>query len=89
MAKAKDDAVRRSTDPVKKADPGEKKGLGKRIAQWFRDLKSELSKVIWPTRSQIVNNTLVALVVMVVAAIVIWGFDSLASMGVKALISLV
>ena len=52
-------------------------------------LKGELKKVIWPTKKQVVNNTLVALVVMLVAAVCIWGFDQIAQMGVKALITLV
>ena len=89
MAKGNDNALKRTTEAVKKADPNEKKSVGKRISQWFKDLKSELKKVVWPTRSQVVNNTLVALVVIVVSAIVIWGFDSLAQMAVKTVISLV
>ncbi len=61
---------------------------GKRIARWFREMKSELKKVVWPSRKQLINNTVVALVVMVVAAIVIWGFDEIAYLGVQALIAL-
>jgi len=56
--------------PVKK----KKKGSN-RIARWFREMRSELKKVIWPTPKQIVNNTLVALSVMVAAAIVVWAID--------------
>ena len=89
MAKAKEDAVRRSTDPVKKVDSPSKGKITQRIAQWFRDLKSELKKVVWPTRSQTINNTIVALVVIVLAAVVIWGFDTLAQEGIKAIVSLV
>lgn len=89
MAKGNDNALKRTTEAVKKADPNEKKSLGKRISQWFKDLKSELKKVVWPTRSQVVNNTLVALVVIIVSSIVIWGFDSLAQLCVKTVISLV
>jgi preprotein translocase subunit SecE len=43
--------------------------------------------VVWPTPKQTINNTLVALAVMAVAAVLIWGFDELASMGVHVLIS--
>ena len=46
-----------------------------RFAKWFREMRSELKKVVWPTPKQIVNNTLVSLSVMVVAAIVIWALD--------------
>lgn len=48
-------------------------------AKWFREMKSEMKKVSWPTRKQTINNTLVALVVMVASGIVIWGVDQVAA----------
>ena len=56
--------------------PAKRKIKGKnRFARWFREMRSELKKVVWPTPKQIVNNTLVSLSVMVAAAIVIWALD--------------
>ena len=72
-----------SKPPAKKSD---KPRLRDRLSKWFREMRSELRKVIWPTPKQSLNNTLVALGVMFVAAIVIWGFDTLADAGVQALI---
>jgi len=46
-----------------------------RLFKWFREMRSELKKVVWPTPKQIVNNTFVALTVMTCAAIVIWALD--------------
>ena len=46
-----------------------------RFARWFREMRSELKKVVWPTPKQIVNNTIVSLSVMVAAAILIWAID--------------
>jgi len=89
MSKAKEDAVKRTTDAVKKSTGNEKQSFTERITQWFRDLRSELKKVVWPTRQQMVKNTTVALAVTFSSAIVLWGFDFIASKGVKALISLV
>ncbi len=89
MAKANEEKVRKTTEPVKKPDKAEKRGIKERFVQWFRDLKSELKKVVWPTKKQVINNTLVALVVIFVSAVVVWGFDTLAQEGVKALVSLV
>ena len=66
-----------------------KPGFFKRIGKWFREMRSELKKVVWPTGKQLVKNTLVALAVMVAAAIVIWGFDQLAGMRVRTLFNLV
>ena len=55
-----------------------KKGLFTRIANWFRGMKSELKKVVWPTVKQTTNNSLVVLVVMVIAGIAIGALDYLA-----------
>jgi len=49
-----------------------------RILRWFREMRSELKKVVWPTPKQIMNNTIVALTVMTCAAIVIWALDYIA-----------
>ena len=57
-----------------------------RIARWFRALISELKKVTWPGRPQILNNTWVVLVVTGVCAVGIWFFDFVAGMGVTELI---
>ena len=60
----------------------------KRTARWFRGMKSELKKVVWPTRKQTLNNVIVAVVVMVIAGVVIWAFDQLAYLIVQSLISI-
>ena len=83
---AKEKPVTTSTNAVKKEDV-KKLPFFKRIAKWWREMKSELKKVIWPTPKQTLNNTIVALVVMAISAIVIWGFDEIAQMIVKAVIS--
>ncbi|MCD7852932.1 MAG: preprotein translocase subunit SecE [Oscillospiraceae bacterium] len=85
---AKEKAVTTSTNAVKKEDV-KKLSFPKRVAKWWREMKSELKKVVWPSRKQVVNNTIVALVVMFVVAIVIWGFDEIAQAIVKAVITLV
>ena len=85
MAEEKKAAAPQKT-AVKKTD--EKPKRIARIKKWFRDMKSELKKVVWPTPKQTAKNTGVALVVIVVCAVVLWGFDSIASRAVEALISL-
>ncbi len=79
-------APAKAVTAVKKED--KKPGLFKRIGKWFREMKSELKKVIWPTPKQLAKNTGVSLVVMIASAIVIWGFDQLAQMLIKALLTL-
>ena len=84
---ANDKPLTSSTEAVKKEDV-KKLSFGQRVSKWWREMKSELKKVVWPTPRQIVNNTIVALVVMLVAAIVIWGFDEIAQLIVRAVLSL-
>jgi preprotein translocase subunit SecE len=71
---------------VKKTD--EKLGFFKRVGKWFRDMKSELKKVVWPTPKQTLKGSAVAIVMMVVCSVVLWGFDSAAQAVVKALINI-
>ena len=80
-------AVTTTTNAVKK-ETGKKLSLGKRLAKWWREMRSELKKIIWPTPKQVVNNTVVALSVMAGSAVVIWGFDQFAQLIVRAIISL-
>ena len=84
---AKEKAVTTTTNAVKKEDV-KKLSFFKKVAKWWREMKSELKKVIWPTPKQTLNNTVVALVVMAISAVVIWGFDEIAQMIVKAVISI-
>ena len=84
---AKEKALETSTAAVKKEDVT-KLSPGKRIAKWWREMKSELKKVVWPTPRQVVNNTVVALLVMAVSAVLIWGFDWVAGQIVGAVLTL-
>ena len=61
-------------------DNGEKKGKGlkglfAKIGRFFRDMKGEVKKVVWPTKKQVINNTAVVLVMVIAAAIFIGGLD--------------
>lgn len=58
----------------KKASNEAKKGPNK-VAKYFRDLKNEFNKVIWPSRKQVVNNTLVVLSTMIILGLFVGGID--------------
>ena len=75
-----------STAAVKKVDT--KLGFGARTKKWFREMRSELKKVVWPTPKQLVTNTGVSLVVMAGSAIVLWAFDFIADQGVQLLLKI-
>ena len=41
----------------------------------FKDTRAELKKVVWPTKKQIVNNTVWVLVLVILVAVVVLGID--------------
>ena len=58
-----------------------KTGIFGRIAKFFRETKSEMKKVVWPSRKHVVNNTLVVLATVLVIGIVIWVLDLIFQFG--------
>ena len=60
-----------------------------KVAKYFRELKSELKKVVWPTPQQVLKNTLVVAACVVCVGLFIWLFDFVAGAGITGLITLV
>ena len=59
------------------ADNNEKVGFFASIKKRFTEVKGEMKKIVWPTKSQIVNNTLVVIAVSLIAAVLIFGLDTI------------
>ena len=76
-------APAKAVTAVKKDDT--KPGFFKRVSKWFREMKSELKKVVWPSAKTLKNNTLVSIGMMLVSAVAIWAFDGVASLLVKGI----
>ena len=76
-------APTKAVTAVKKDDA--KPGFFKRIGKWFREMRSELKKVIWPTPKALAKNSLISVVFMLVSALVLWGADMIASLAVNLL----
>ncbi|MBE6798114.1 MAG: preprotein translocase subunit SecE [Ruminococcaceae bacterium] len=47
----------------------------KRVVQFFRDYKSEVKKIVWPSLNDVVKNTLIVLIICVIIGIFIWALD--------------
>ena len=56
------------------------------IARYFRELRSELKKVVWSTPKQVLKNALVVAACVVCVGAFIWLFDFVAQVGITALI---
>ena len=65
-----------------------KENLFKRIARYFRELKSELKKVVWSTPKQVAKNTLIVIACVIVVGLFIWVFDFVAQALITAIINL-
>ena len=53
------------------------KGVCNRVAKFFRDTKSELKKVVWPSKENTKTNTVVVLVTVAIAAVVMIALDAI------------
>jgi preprotein translocase subunit SecE len=53
----------------------EKVAAKDRIIKFFKEVRSELKKVIWPTKQQLFNNTLTVLLACLVVGALIWTTD--------------
>ena len=58
---------------------------GRRFSKWFREMRSELKKVVWPSGKQLVNNTLVVLAAVLIVGIIVCVFDYVAGWGIGLL----
>ena len=56
------------------------------VRRYFRELRSELKKVVWSTPQQLVKNTLIVLACVLVVGVFIWLFDFVARFGIDNLI---
>ena len=81
-------SLKKSPPPEKVSKKSAKNGKSAKkqngFVKYFKDLKSEFKKVVWPSWGKVVNNTGVVLAFMVVSALFIWGIDS----GLSALLKL-
>lgn len=75
-------------DKKAKDEKKSKPGFFKRVAKWFKEMKSELKKVQWPGWKQVAKNTGIVIACVIVVGIFIWLFDALANAVVRALLNL-
>ena len=50
--------------------------LGKQGFEFAKDAKQELLKVVWPSRQETVQMTLVIMVVVLIVSLMLWAVDS-------------
>ena len=53
--------------------------LGKRIVGFFRDARTEVRKVVWPSRAETTQTTVTVFIIVVIVGIFLWLFDMVLS----------
>lgn len=71
-------APEKKASPEKKdKKPGKFSASVKNAGKFFRDVKSEIKKIVWPTLKSVFKNTGVVLVAIIISGIFISGLDSI------------
>ena len=52
-------------------------GFFAKAGKFLKEVKSEISKVVWPTPKQVLNNTIVVICVVLLSAVFIGAVDAL------------
>ena len=86
---AKNDVTKsKDKDKAKKAvvakEPKKKGG----IKRWFRELKSEMKKVVWPTKKKVLNNTGIVMTVMAFMGLFLFAVDSGLGYAIKQILKI-
>lgn len=67
------------------ASANETSTVGK-VTGFIKDSKAELQKVTWPTKQELLMNTIVVLIAVVLVAVSIWIADTLFSVLIRAIL---
>ena len=59
---------------------------GKEVWDLAKEARVEVRKVVWPTRQETTETTLIVVAVVIFVALILWGLDSGLSWVIKGLI---
>ena len=59
-------------------------GTRAKLSAYFRGVKAEMKKVIWPGKKQLINYTVVVVVMSILIALIVYGLD----LGLHGILSL-
>ncbi len=68
-------AKKNSKKPAKKSDK-KKINVFKRIGKFFKDVVSELKKVTWPSRKNLISYTIAVLIFVAIMMLVVYAIDT-------------
>lgn len=59
-----------------------------KFTRFFLDAKGEMKKIVWPGKKNVINNTGIVIVVMVIAAIFVGCLDIVTTQLINAFVSI-
>lgn len=59
----------------KKNSKAKKPSVFARAGKWFRELRAEMRKIVWPTRQQTINNMLIVIAAVLIVGVFVWVLD--------------
>ena len=59
--------------------------IGSTVLSYVGDTQVEVRKVVWPTRQETLQTTLIVLLMVMLVALMLWAFDSLLGWAVRSL----
>lgn len=59
----------------KKNSKAKKPSIFARAGKWFRELRAEMRKIVWPTRQQTINNMLIVIAAVLIVGVFVWVLD--------------
>ncbi len=76
MAKNKENTASEVSEKKDKKEKKSEKKQPNKVAKWFKELKIEFKKVVWPTKKTVINNTGIVLAVVAASAVLVGLLDS-------------
>ena len=59
---------------------------GRNLWDFLQDAQVEVRKVVWPTRQETTQTTLLVIAVVILAALILWGLDSVLGWAIRQVI---
>ncbi len=70
-----------------KANQPTSRGKG-RIREYFKGIRLELKKVIWPSKPEMISYTWAVIIICAVCAVGLWAVDSVCALGLQKLLDI-
>ncbi len=64
------------TPKAAKPTKSDKPNFFARLMQYFRDVRGEMKRVVWPTRPEIINSSVVVIVTLIFFSALIFAIDT-------------